>query len=78
MNYFECCHHCVPPKRYPGCHGKCKTYLKRKEEYDRLKSADLLEKRIWGYAAKSINARRDAETKHRKSNRRYMRSGRHD
>lgn len=21
------CHWCVPPKRYPGCHGKCKNYL---------------------------------------------------
>lgn len=20
------CHGCVAPKRYPGCHGKCKDY----------------------------------------------------
>lgn len=20
------CHGCVAPKRYPGCHGKCKNY----------------------------------------------------
>lgn len=34
MNYFECCHICVPPKRYPGCSGKCPDYAKARAKYD--------------------------------------------
>lgn len=31
------CKNCVPPKRYPGCHGTCPEYLAQKAEYDKLK-----------------------------------------
>lgn len=34
MNYFKCCHHCVAPKRYPGCSGKCPEYKKARAKYD--------------------------------------------
>lgn len=34
MNYFECCQHCVPPKRYPGCSGPCPDYKKARAKYD--------------------------------------------
>lgn len=34
MNYFECCHICVPPKRYPGCSGTCPDYKKARAKYD--------------------------------------------
>lgn len=30
------CKGCVPPNRYPGCHGQCQKYLEEKAEYDRL------------------------------------------
>lgn len=38
--YFECCHHCKPPKRYSGCHAKCKEYLKAKEAWDKVREAE--------------------------------------
>lgn len=34
MNYFECCHHCVAPKRYPGCSGSCPEYKEARARYD--------------------------------------------
>ena len=34
------CKGCVPPDRYPGCHGQCQKYLEEKAEYDRLKEID--------------------------------------
>lgn len=34
MNYFECCHKCVPPKRYPGCSGTCPEYKKARSKFD--------------------------------------------
>lgn len=34
MNYFKCCFKCTPPKRYPGCSGKCDEYIKEKERYN--------------------------------------------
>ena len=37
--YFECCHQCKPPKRYSGCHAKCKEYLKAKEAWDKVREA---------------------------------------
>ena len=34
MNYFECCHRCVAPKRYPGCSGSCPEYKEARARYD--------------------------------------------
>lgn len=34
MNYFECCMKCIPPKRYPGCSGKCPEYKTAKDRYE--------------------------------------------
>lgn len=31
---FECCHHCTPPKRTPGCHDHCPEYKEAKEAYE--------------------------------------------
>lgn len=39
MGFFECCHYCVAPKRYPGCHSTCPDYIKQKAEWDALKEA---------------------------------------
>ena len=36
---FECCRHCVAPKRHPGCHATCPEYPialkqhRREQEY---------------------------------------------
>ena len=32
------CKDCVAPKRHPGCHGTCETYLAERAEYDKLKA----------------------------------------
>lgn len=43
------CNGCVPPERYPGCHGKCPKYkawnerhLLRKATYDATKLCDRI------------------------------------
>lgn len=30
----KCCKDCVPPRRYPGCHGHCQKYLEEKRLYE--------------------------------------------
>ena len=30
---IKCCKDCKPPKRYPGCGGKCKEYQEEKAKY---------------------------------------------
>ena len=39
MSMFSC-KGCVPPKRYPGCHGHCPEYLADKARYDALKAEE--------------------------------------
>lgn len=36
---INCCKDCVPPKRFPGCHGSCAAYLKEKAEWDAMRKA---------------------------------------
>ena len=67
---IKCCHFCVAPKRYPGCHGTCPEYLKERAEYDKRKDArdkkDAILKGIYEErTGKVIRANR------RKRNRRY-------
>jgi len=40
MGYDSPCHGCVAPKRYPGCHGKCKEYRKWKADEQVRKDAE--------------------------------------
>lgn len=40
MRYFECCHYCKPPKRYPGCHSKCSEYAAEKKLWDAYKATE--------------------------------------
>lgn len=40
MGFFESCHKCVPPKRYPGCHDHCPYREKDLEEYKKHKDAE--------------------------------------
>lgn len=39
MPGFECCHHCIAPKRHPGCHGTCPEYKEARAEHDAKKEA---------------------------------------
>lgn len=32
--YFECCHYCKKPKRYPGCQDHCPEYAAAKVKHD--------------------------------------------
>lgn len=34
------CHGCVTPKRYPGCHDKCKAYRDWKASEQKRKDAE--------------------------------------
>lgn len=38
MGMFECCHGCVAPKRYPGCHDHCPHYQMAKAKNDERKA----------------------------------------
>lgn len=38
--YFECCHFCKPPKRYPGCQDHCPEYAEDKAKHDADKEAE--------------------------------------
>lgn len=40
MGVINCCHFCVAPKRYPGCHSNCPEYTEEKAGYDRRKEAE--------------------------------------
>lgn len=46
MGLINCCHFCVAPKRYPGCHGNCPEYAAEKAEHDRLKAADAEKRKV--------------------------------
>ena len=37
--HFESCHGCVPPKRFPGCHAKCKDHEADKKAYAKIKES---------------------------------------
>lgn len=34
---IKCCKNCVPPTRYPGCHGTCQRYLEEKAQWEKDK-----------------------------------------
>ena len=55
MNYFECCMKRVPPKRYPGCSGKCPEYKAGKDKYEADKARDK-EKHALKYYINEHNA----------------------
>ena len=35
---INCCKGCVPPKRYPGCHGVCSAYIYEKEKHEAMRA----------------------------------------
>lgn len=45
VNNCKCCKNCIPPKRYPGCHGHCEEYLSEKKELDKIREKIARERR---------------------------------
>ena len=43
---IKCCHGCVAPKRYPGCHGRCPEYIEEKTEHDKEREAAFFKRQI--------------------------------
>ena len=43
---IKCCHHCVAPKRHPGCHGHCQEYITQKAEYEQIKAKHDLKRNV--------------------------------
>lgn len=41
---IKCCHGCMTPKRYHGCHAHCPEYLKEKEMHDAEKAKEYLKR----------------------------------
>ena len=77
INYFEACHYCKPPKRYPGCHDHCPDYLGPKAAYDEKRKQARLDKVSWSYINKNIADSKDAYVKHVKNGYK-RRTGRRD
>lgn len=46
MAIIECCHHCKPPKRHPGCHGQCPEYKAERATYDEKMDAEKARRRL--------------------------------
>lgn len=64
---FECCHHCLPPKRQPGCHGYCDAYLNLKKKRDEQIREYKLKHIAQGYVNHEILINKNKAAIHRKS-----------
>ena len=71
MNYFECCHYCVAPKRYPGCSGKCPDYAKAKEKFEADKAKNKERTILRDYTVENIRKNKDKVAKRKRDNRPY-------
>ena len=66
MNYFECCHHCVPPKRYPGCSGKCPEYKEARTKLEVDKDRYYKRTAVDSYCGHKVFESRDGLAKYAK------------
>lgn len=41
---IKCCHGCIAPKRYPGCHNHCPEYLEEKKKHEAEKAEEYLKR----------------------------------
>lgn len=71
MNYFECCHYCVAPKRYPGCSGKCPDYKQARAKYDADRNKIRADRKVQSYTNTLICVKRNNHAKYLKGNRRF-------
>lgn len=74
-NYFECCHKCVAPKRYPGCSGSCPEYKEARARFDADKAKKNANSAINGYMRDRYLSTKDEVNKYLK--RRPLRRFRH-
>lgn len=75
INYFECCQHCVAPKRYPGCSGKCPEYKEARARLEADKERYRKQTMVDDYCNNKIYDSRDglAKYRQRRPNRKYYR-----
>ena len=66
MTPIKCCKGCVAPKRHTACWSHCPEYLEEKAQYEALKEADRIRRRI---DAEIVSARANAVHKALKSRR---------
>lgn len=74
-DWFEECHHCVAPKRHPGCHDHCPDYIRAKAKYDQKRIDAREQSWVSSYVKKSIVDARDSNVKRLKGNRRFRYGG---
>ena len=69
-HFIECCKDCKPPKRYPGCGGRCPEYQKEKAKLKELKAAERSRERpcITNFDF-DVNCSRDPRKRKKKINR---------
>ena len=71
MNYFECCHHCVAPKRYPGCSGKCPEYEAARAKFNTDKEKNKERTLMRNYIVEHVRITKDRVAKRKRDNRPY-------
>lgn len=71
MNYFECCHHCVAPKRYPGCSGKCPEYAEARVKFNSDKEKNKERTLMRNYIVEHVRITKDRVAKRKRDNRPY-------
>ena len=72
MNYFECCHHCVAPKRYPGCSGNCSDYAEARAKFEADKAKNKERTILRDYTVENIRKNKDRVAKRKRDNRSYV------
>lgn len=75
MNYFECCMACHPPKRYPGCSGKCPEYKEARAKFDADKAKKNTGKDLRYYTIERRAQTADGVAKYAKKRPRKYRYG---
>lgn len=72
---FECCHHCVAPKRHPGCHDRCEEYKSVKSAIKEKKEREMARHGAADYIQSCIRKAKNASAIERKNGRGVHRVG---
>lgn len=72
---FECCHHCVAPKRHPGCHDICKEYISVKSAIKEKKEREVAQHEATDYIRARIRKAKNESAIGRKNGRGVHRVG---
>lgn len=71
MNYFECCHHCVAPKRYPGCSSKCPEYATARAKFEEDKARNVKKTATRLYTIEQVIKNKDKVAKRKREVHQY-------